>query len=55
MRVIESPLDGSLIQAATDEELEKALIAHYEEEGEDISDDDAHKLVEEQAYDATDS
>ena len=55
MRVIESPLDSELIQAASDEELVKALIKHYEDEGEDLSDDEAHRLVEEQAYDAADA
>jgi hypothetical protein len=55
MRVIESPLDGELLQAATDEELEKALIKHHEDEGEDLTEDEAHRLVEDQAYDATDA
>jgi hypothetical protein len=55
MRVIESPLDAELIQAATDDELVKALIKHYEDEGEDLTEEEAAHLVEEHAYDATDA
>jgi len=55
MRVIESPADGELIQAATDDELVKALVEHHEDVGEPLSEDEAQALVEEKAYEATDA
>ena len=57
MRVIESPMDGELVQAATDEELVRALVRHYERDHPDtpLSEDEARRLVSEQAYNATDS
>ena len=55
MRVIESPADGEVVQAANDDELVAALVAHHEDVGEPLSEDEARQLVEDKAYDATDS
>jgi hypothetical protein len=55
MRVIESPADGAVVQAATDDELVKALVEHHEDVGEPLTEDEAQQLVEDKAYDATDS
>jgi hypothetical protein len=55
MRVLESPLDGQVIQAANDDELVRALMRHHEEEGAEISEEEARRLVEAQAYEATDA
>lgn len=54
MRVID--LDtGDTLQAANDDDLRRAVAAHYQERGEPMSDDDVATLVERRAYDATDS
>jgi hypothetical protein len=57
MRVIESPMDGELVQAATDDELVRALMRHYERDHPNtpLGEDEARRLVSEHAYDATDS
>jgi hypothetical protein len=55
MRVIESPVDGEIVQAATDDELVRALLEHHERAGKPLSEEEARRLVEEGAYEATDS
>jgi hypothetical protein len=57
MRVIESPMDGELVQAATDDELVRALLRHYEREHPNtpLAEEEARRLVSEQAYSATDA
>jgi hypothetical protein len=55
MRVIESPLTGDVVQAATDDELVRRLVAHYADEDKPLDEAEARRLVGEQAYDATDS
>ena len=57
MRVIEDPMDGELVGAANDEELVRVLLRHYEREHPDtpLAEDEARRLVSEQAYTATDS
>ena len=55
MRVIESPLDGEVVQAANDEELVRALLRHYENADTPLDEAEARRLVESDAYTATDS
>ena len=57
MRVIESPMDGELVQGANDDELVRALLRHYERSHPDtpLDEAEARRLVEAQAYSATDS
>jgi hypothetical protein len=56
MRVID--LDhGVTLQAANDDDLFKAVRAHYDaaRPGDEVSDDELHRLIADQAYEATDS
>jgi hypothetical protein len=54
MRVID--LDtGDTLQAANDDDLRRAVTAHYEERGEPMSEEDVAQLVDRRAYDASDS
>ena len=57
MRVIESPTDGAVVSAATDEELVGALRRHIEQQDPDatITDEQLRALVERNAYEALDS
>jgi hypothetical protein len=56
MRVIDLDV-GVTLQAANDDDLAKAVRAHFEDSpsGEGPSDDEIRKLVEDQAYEASDS
>jgi hypothetical protein len=54
MRVID--LDtGDTLQAANDADLARAVRGYYEDRGEPLSDEDAARLVDSRAYEATDS
>lgn len=54
MRVID--LDtGDTLQAANDDDLERAVTAFYEERGEPKPDGEVSRLVATRAYDASDS
>jgi hypothetical protein len=54
MRVID--LDtGDTLQAANDTDLADAVRGYYTERGQPLSDEDAARLVDDRAYEATDS
>ena len=57
MRVIESPVDGEVVSAASDEELVDALKRHIERNHPDsgFTDEQLRDLVARHAYDAVDS
>ena len=57
MRVIECNFCGETLSAATDDELIKAVRRHMDERhaDEDVDDAQVSALVDDQAYDATDS
>jgi hypothetical protein len=57
MRVIESPIDGEIVSADTDDELVGALRRHIEAHHPDseFTDDQLRDMVERNAYDAVDS
>jgi hypothetical protein len=57
MRVIECNLCGELVSAATDDELATGLRRHHGErhEGSGLGDDEASRLVADEAYEASDS
>jgi hypothetical protein len=57
MRVIESPIDGEVVSADTDDELVGALRRHIEAHHPDagFTDDQLRDMVERNAYDAVDS
>jgi predicted small metal-binding protein len=57
MRVIESPIDGEVVSADTDDELVRALRRHIEAHHPDsrFTDDQLLDMVERTAYDAVDS
>ena len=57
MRVIESPIDGEVVSADTDEELVGALRRHFEAHHPDseFTDEQLRDMVERNAYDAVDS
>jgi hypothetical protein len=57
MRVIESPTDGAVVSAPTDEELVGALRRHIQQQDPDatFTDEQLRELVERHAYDALDS
>ncbi len=56
MRVIESPVDGELVQAANDDELVRALSDHLAEEHDmEVDEEELTELVEAEAYEATDA
>jgi hypothetical protein len=57
MRVIESPIDGEVVSADTDDELVGALRRHIEAHHPDsgFTDDQLREMVERNAYDAVDS
>ena len=57
MRVIESPIDGEVVSAATDDELVGALRRHLEAQHPDaeFSDEQLREMVERGAYEALDS
>jgi predicted small metal-binding protein len=57
MRVIESPVDGEVVSADTDEELVDALKRHIERNHPDsgFTDDQLRDMVARHAYDAVDS
>ena len=57
MRVIESPVDGEVVSAATDEELVAALRRHIEDHHPDsgFTDEQLRDMVERNAYEAVDS
>jgi predicted small metal-binding protein len=56
MRVIECNECGEALSGATDEELTQRLRTHLaDEHDEDIDAEDARELVEDKAYEATDS
>ena len=56
MRVIDLDI-GVTLQAANDDDLAKAVRAHYEANrpDEELSDSDISRLIEDQAYEASDS
>ena len=57
MRVIESPIDGEVVSADTDDELVRALQRHIEAHHPDsgFTDEQLRDMVERNAYDAVDS
>ena len=57
MRVIESPVDGEVVSAASDEELVDALNRHIERNHPDsgFTDEQLRDMVARHAYDAVDS
>jgi hypothetical protein len=57
MRVIESPVDGEVVSAATDEELVAALRRHIEDHHPDsgFTDEQLRDMVDRNAYEAVDS
>jgi hypothetical protein len=57
MRVIESPVGGEVVSAATDEELVAALRRHMEDHHPDsgFTDEQLRDLVQRNAYEAVDS
>jgi hypothetical protein len=57
MRIIESPIDGQVVSADTDDELVAALRRHMEAHHPDagFTDDQLRDMVERNAYDAVDS
>lgn len=57
MRVIESPIDGEVVSAASDEELVLALRRHIEQHHPDsaLTDEQLRDMVERNAYEAVDS
>ena len=57
MRVIESPVDGEVVSAATDEELIAALRRHIDDHHPDsgFTDEQLRDMVERNAYEAVDS
>ncbi len=57
MRVIESPIDGEVVSAATDDELVEALRRHIEAQHPDsgFTDEQLRDMVERNAYEAVDS
>ena len=56
MRVVECNICGETISAATDEELVSRVTEHLESEHDEEPDsEEVEAMVEEQAYDATDS
>ena len=57
MRVIESPVDGEVVSAATADELVAALRRHIEEHHPDseFTDEQLRDLVERNSYEAVDS
>jgi hypothetical protein len=57
MRVIESPIDGEVVSAATDDELVDALRRHLAEQHPDaeFTDEQLREMVERSAYEALDS
>jgi hypothetical protein len=57
MRVIESPIDGEVVSAATDDELVQALRRHLEAQHPDaqFTDDQLREMVARSAYEAVDS
>jgi hypothetical protein len=57
MRVIESPTDGTVVSADTDEELVAALRRHIEQQDPSatFTDEQLRDLVERNAYEAQDS
>jgi hypothetical protein len=57
MRVIESPVDGTVVSAATDDELVEALRRHLADQHPDagFTDDQLREMVERGAYEAVDS
>ena len=57
MRVIESPVDGEVVSAATDEELIAALRRHIDDHHPDsgFTDEQLRDMVDRNAYEAVDS
>jgi len=57
MRVIESPVDGEVVSAATDEELVAALRRHIEDHHPDsgFTDEQLRDMVQRNGYEAVDS
>ena len=57
MRVIESPVDGEVVSAATDEELVAALRRHIEDHHPDsgFTDEQLRDMVDRNSYEAVDS
>jgi hypothetical protein len=57
MRVIESPIDGAVVSADTDDELVGALRRHIDAHHPDsgFTDEQLRDMVERNAYDAVDS
>jgi hypothetical protein len=57
MRVIESPVGGEVVSAATDEELVAALRRHMEDHHPDsgFTDEQLRDMVQRNAYEAVDS
>jgi nicotinamidase-related amidase len=57
MRVIESPVDGEVVSAATDEELIAALRRHIDDHHPDsgFTDEQLRDMVQRNGYDAVDS
>ena len=57
MRVVECNVCGEPLSAATDDELERRVRSHMEAEhsAEAFSEDSAHELVANEAYEASDS
>lgn len=57
MRVIESPIDGEVVSAATDDELVQALRRHIERHHPDagLTDEQLREMVARNAYEAVDS
>jgi hypothetical protein len=57
MRVIESPVDGEVVSAATDDELVAALRRHIEDHHPDsgFTDEQLRDMVDRNAYEAVDS
>ncbi|HEV7460056.1 MAG TPA: hypothetical protein VGN78_05945 [Solirubrobacteraceae bacterium] len=57
MRVIESPVDGEVVSAATDEELIAALRRHIDDHHPDsgFTDEQLRDMVQRNGYEAVDS
>ena len=57
MRVIESPVDGEVVSAATDDELVAALRRHIEDHHPDsgFTDEQLRDMVQRNGYEAVDS
>jgi hypothetical protein len=56
MKVIDLD-NGVTLQAANDDDLAKAVRSHYDSQrpGDELSDEDIRRLIDEQAYEASDS